>query len=103
MTKRPTFDLAALTAEAAAPMQEATQRTARAAAAVPATATNAPAAKPRRTKPPEAVGTAELEQLAFKVPPAFRKRFKTRALEADLKLNELLFQALDAWEASRKH
>lgn len=41
----------------------------------------------------------ELESLAFKVPPEFRKRFRSRALEADLKLNELLFAALDAWES----
>ena len=36
--------------------------------------------------------------LAFKVPPAFRKRFKQRAVHADLKLNELLFEALSAWK-----
>ena len=42
--------------------------------------------------------TENLEALAFKVPPAFRKRFKQRAVNADLKLNELLFEALDAWE-----
>jgi len=44
------------------------------------------------------VKTANLEALAFKVPPEFRKRFRQRAVEADLKLNELLFAALDAWE-----
>jgi hypothetical protein len=44
------------------------------------------------------VRTANLEALAFKVPPVFRKRFKQRAVTADLKLNELLFEALDAWE-----
>ena len=32
------------------------------------------------------------------MPPVFRKRFKQRAVNADLKLNELLFEALDAWE-----
>jgi hypothetical protein len=32
------------------------------------------------------------------VPPEFRKRFRQRAVMADLKLNELLFAALDAWE-----
>ena len=36
--------------------------------------------------------------LNFKVDAEFRRRFKTRAAEADLKLNELLRQALDAWE-----
>jgi hypothetical protein len=49
----------------------------------------------------EKTKTGELEPLAFKVPPAFRKRFKTLALNADLKLNELLFQSLDAWEKQR--
>jgi hypothetical protein len=36
--------------------------------------------------------------LNFKVDPDFRRRFRLRAAEADLKLNELLRQALDAWE-----
>jgi hypothetical protein len=79
MSKRPPVDLKALTAEQAAPMPEAAQRTA----------------------PPAPVGsvkTANLEALAFKVPPDFRKRFRQRAVAADLKLNELLFAALDAWE-----
>jgi hypothetical protein len=47
---------------------------------------------------PEAVKTENLEALAFKVSPVFRKRFRQRAVAADLKLNELLFEALDAWE-----
>ena len=34
----------------------------------------------------------------FKVSAEFRKRFRERALDADLKLNELLVEALDAWE-----
>ena len=79
MSKRPPVDLKALTAEQAAPMPEAVQRMA----------------------PPSPVGsvkTANLEALAFKVPPDFRKRFRQRAVAADLKLNELLFAALDAWE-----
>jgi hypothetical protein len=42
--------------------------------------------------------TANLEALAFKVPKEFRRRFKQRAATADLKLNELLFAALEAWE-----
>jgi hypothetical protein len=45
--------------------------------------------------------TANLQALAFKVSPAFRKRFRQRAADADLKLNELLFEALDAWEEKR--
>ena len=79
MTKRPPVDLKALTAEQAAPMPEAIQRTA----------------------PPSlggSVKTANLEALAFNVPPEFRKRFRQRAVMADLKLNELLFAALYAWE-----
>lgn len=80
--RRPAVDLMALTSEEAAPMPEAAQRVA---------SSPAPAA-PTRTP------TANLEALAFKVPPEFRKRFKHRAVVADLKLNELLFAALDAWE-----
>lgn len=79
MKKRPPVDLKALTAEQAAPMPEASQRT-------------APAS------PVASVKTANLEALAFKVPPEFRKRFRQRAVNADLKLNELLFAALAAWE-----
>jgi len=101
MTKRPLVDLSSLTAEAAEPMQEASQRVARPAAATPAPPA-LPAAKP--TDAPmaaEPVRTANLEALAFKVPPAFRKRFRQCAVDADLKLNELLFEALDAWEERR--
>ena len=79
MSKRPPVDLKALTAEQAAPMPEAIQRTA----------------------PPSPVGsvkTANLEALAFKVPPDFRKRFRQRAVMADLKLNELLRLAFDEYE-----
>jgi hypothetical protein len=94
MSKRPTIDLAALTSEAAAPMAEATQRAPRSAATpapVPAPPTHAEAAR-------QTTRTANLQGLAFKVPPAFRKRFRQRAADADLKLNELLFAALEAWE-----
>jgi hypothetical protein len=90
MSKRPAIDLASLTSEAAAPMSEAVQRA------------------PRAVSPPlppapgpivaAATKTANLQALAFKVPPAFRKRFRQRAADSDLKLNELLFAALDAWE-----
>ena len=45
-----------------------------------------------------ATKTANLQALAFKVSAGFRKRFRQRAADADLKLNELLFEALDAWE-----
>jgi len=72
MSKRPTVDLMALTSEQATTLPEAVQRA--------------------------AVSTANLEGLSFKVPPEFRKRFRRHAAEADLKLNELLFAALNAWE-----
>lgn len=96
-SKRPAIDLLALTAEQAVPMPEALQRMAPpppAIAPVPRPA-NEPA---RQAASPERVRTENLEALAFKVSPAFRKRFRQRAAAADLKLNELLFEALDAWE-----
>ena len=93
MGKRPAVDLSALTSEAAAPMPEAAQRSPRAVV---------PAPVPPLEESPPAEGarirTADLKPLAFKVPPAFRKRFRQRATGADMKLNELLFAALDAWE-----
>ena len=98
MSKRPAIDLASLTSEAAAPMAEASQRTA------PVVALRTPPAPPPSPAPATPVAEepatkmANLEALAFKVSPAFRKRFRQRAVEADLKLNELLFAALDAWE-----
>ncbi len=39
--------------------------------------------------------------LNFKVDSEFRRRFRQRAAEADLKLNELLREALEAWEEKR--
>lgn len=93
MPKRPTIDLAALTSEAASPMTEALQRTA------PRSQQIAAAAGPMSAEP--RTRTANLQALAFKVSPAFRKRFRQRAADADLKLNELLFEALDAWEEKR--
>ena len=91
MTRRPAVDLAALTSEAAAPMSEASQRVAR---QVPATPDDRPVVQPVEAP----TKTANLQALAFKVSPSFRKRFRQRAADADLKLNELLFEALDAWE-----
>ena len=94
MSKRPTLDLMALIAEQAAPMPEAVQRVSKA----------APPAKPL----PEAITrqlndkSDNLQGLCFKVSAVFRKRFKQRAVAADLKLNELLFEALDAWEDKHK-
>lgn len=93
MSKRPSIDLMALTSEQAAPMQEATQRI-----PVSEKVVSKPA---KNTARPAAVKTENLEALAFKVPPVFRKRFKQRAVNADIKLNELLFEALDAWEEKR--
>ena len=90
--KRPPVDLMALTSDQATPMPEAAQRMAPQPAAAPRPV---PKAVP---KPAPAVTTANLEALAFKVSPAFRRRFRERAVAADLKLNELLFAALDAWE-----
>jgi hypothetical protein len=97
VSKRPVIDLMSLTSEQAAPMAEATQR-------MPAH-TVKPSLEPKtrleaaaRSK---AVRTENLEALAFKVSPVFRKRFRQRAVAADLKLNELLFEALDAWEEKR--
>ena len=97
MSKRPAIDLAALTSEAAAPMTEASQRMAR-----PVSPFLVPhAAREPSPASEEATKTANLQALAFKVPPAFRKRFRQRAANSDLKLNELLFEALDAWEEKR--
>lgn len=91
MSKRPAVDLLALTSEQAAPMPEAAQRT--------APALSPPAAPAAPTPAHVAVGkTPNLEALAFKVSKDFRRRFKQRAATADLKLNELLFAALAAWE-----
>ena len=100
MSKRPSIDLSALTAEAAAPMTEAVQRAARPAPAIAGEVARAAPAKGKQAAEPP-TKTANLQALAFKVSPAFRKRFRQRAADADLKLNELLFEALDAWEAQR--
>lgn len=94
MSKRPPLDLIALTSEQAIPMPEASQR-----AAMPS--------EPDKKLPKSLTRHAEartenLKPLAFKVPPSFCKRFKQCALSADLKLNELLFEALDAWEEKQK-
>lgn len=96
MSKRPAIDLAALTSEAAAPMTEAAQR-----APLPPSQPAIHPPGPSSKQPDAQVKTANLQALAFKVSPAFRKRFRQRAADADLKLNELLFEALDAWEEKR--
>lgn len=93
MSKRPSIDLMALTSEQAAPMPEAVQRAAKPTPPEPKL--------PKSLRQAASVRTENLEGLAFKVSPAFRKRFKQRAVNADLKLNELLFESLDAWEEKR--
>jgi hypothetical protein len=93
MSKRPPVDLSALTAlvaDEAVPMREATQRTPK-----EETTGRGVSQKPVLAK---AVKTPDLKPLNFKVPPAFHRRYHTCAFNADLKLNELLFAALDAWE-----
>ena len=58
-----------------------------------------PRARRHQTEPAgNEAATANLENLNFKVPKSFRKRFRDCAYKADLKHNELLFAALDAWE-----
>jgi hypothetical protein len=64
-------------------------------------AATAPAdASSREAQPAERAipGSAPLN---FKVDPDFRRRFRERAASADLKLNELLREALDAWEEKK--
>jgi hypothetical protein len=97
LSKRPSIDLMSLTSEQAAPMLEATQRT----PVEEAKPTLPPKSKLEVAPAPVAVRTENLEGLSFKVSPVFRKRFRQRAVAADLKLNELLFEALDAWEEKR--
>jgi predicted HicB family RNase H-like nuclease len=52
------------------------------------------------SRQPEPTGPASAP-LNFKVDADFRRRFRERAASADLKLNELLREALDAWEEKR--
>ncbi len=98
MSKRAPVDLSALTAELAVPMPEAVQRM----APKPQTGGEAKPV-PQPVEPaPEPVKTENLEGLSFKVSPDFRRRFRQRAATADLKLNELLFEALAAWEEKHR-
>ena len=59
----------------------------------------------RQMEPHKAVGPApklpSASPLNFKVDADFRRRFRQRAAEADLKLNQLLYEALDAWEEKK--
>lgn len=66
------------------------------------------AVKGKAATPPDAIGRQpaapenslplKSSPLNFKVEPEFRRRFRQRAAEADLKLNGLLREALEAWE-----
>jgi len=67
--------------------------------AVKGQASTAAGATGRQPEAPPAAPVAA--PLNFKVDPDFRRRFRQRAAEADLKLNELLREALDAWEERR--
>lgn len=55
----------------------------------------------RRPESSPALSPAVSAPLNFKVDTEFRRRFRQRAAEADLKLNELLREALEAWEQKR--
>jgi hypothetical protein len=65
------------------------------------------AVKGKATAPIDATGRQPEETsrsnmpLNFKVEKEFRQRFRQRAFDADLKLNQLLHEALDAWEEKR--
>lgn len=77
----------------------------------PADLTAALVATKGQASPSTSVSEHQLEVLAakgkasaplnFKVEPEFRRRFRQRAAAADLKLNTLLHEALEAWE--QKH
>jgi hypothetical protein len=93
MKARPTIDLSELTAEHASPMNEATQRVAKAA--------SPPAPLPKSITRQAVVKERNSEPLNFNVTPLLAKRFRKAAFDADLFLNQLLEEALDAWEARR--
>ena len=109
MSKRQMPDLSKLLAETAVPMPDAPEpqpftprMVANEASLV---APQAKAATKSRPAPvavaTEETVTANLENLNFKVPKSFRRRFRDCAYRADLKHNELLFAALDAWELAQ--
>lgn len=56
---------------------------------------------PSRAPETPATPSTASAPLNFKVDAEFRRRFRRCAAEADLKLNELLREALDAWEERR--
>jgi hypothetical protein len=102
VVKAPRFDLSELTTNMAAPLPEAIQRTASTGIAPPTTTSAKPTPKQAAgDKVVDEVSSANLEGLNFKVTAEFRKRFRRAAADADLKLNELLVEALDAWERAQ--
>ncbi len=102
MTKRQMPDLSKLLADTAVPMSDATEPPQFGPRLItkdsPAPASERIAPTNPRIAAQEETATANLENLNFKVPKSFRKRFRDCAYKADLKHNELLFAALDAWE-----
>jgi predicted HicB family RNase H-like nuclease len=44
---------------------------------------------------------AENEPMNFKVSPEFKRRFRIAAAERGVRLNELLIEAFEVWEAHR--
>jgi copper oxidase (laccase) domain-containing protein len=69
--------------------------------AVKGSATAAADAAGRQPEVPPTAVSPSVAPLNFKVDAEFRRRFRQRAAEADLKLNQLLREALDAWEERR--
>lgn len=49
----------------------------------------------------ESASSRATSPLNFKVDEEFRRRFRMRAAESDMKLNELLREALSAWEREK--
>jgi hypothetical protein len=110
MSKRQIPDLSMLLAETAVPMPDAPapqQFTPRMIASDAPSAVAPEAKSSAKSRPAliaaarEETATANLENLNFKVPKSFRKRFRDCAYQANLKHNELLFAALDAWELAQ--
>lgn len=55
----------------------------------------------RQTEAAPAVTSIASAPLNFKVDEEFRRRFRMRAAQCDMKLNELLREALSAWEREK--
>jgi hypothetical protein len=88
------MELTALTSNEAVSMPEATQRT---------PSSEFPTKKASLKKQTGRIVSVDYsDSINFKVSPAFKQRFRLSAAKADLKLNELLFEAFEAWEAKQK-